>query len=116
MKKFVLASVLAIATSTLCAVPFAFAQDQVTLPPAELNAYNDAIGQATPAARAAAIEAFLQKYPDSKVKNSMLNQLLTAYQQAGDQANMLKTAKIILGSDPNNLRAALVYVYLTKAN
>ena len=29
MKKFVLASVLAIATSILCAVPFAYAQDEV---------------------------------------------------------------------------------------
>ncbi len=117
MKKVVLASVLALATSTLCATPFVFAQDQVTIKdPAEYNAYSNAVGQSTPAAKAASIEDFLTKYPQTVVKDSMLNQLLTAYQQAGDQANMLKTAKRILDGDPNNLRAALVFVYLSKTN
>jgi tetratricopeptide (TPR) repeat protein len=120
MKKFALASVLAIATSTLGAVPAAYAQaascsDQNTIKdPAEYNAYSNAVGQTTPAAKAAAIEDFLTKYPNTVVKNAVLTTLLTTYQQANDSANMLKTAKRILDSDPTNLRAALVYVYLTK--
>ena len=142
MKKVVIASVLAIATSTLCPVPAAFAQapgapasspqapsapaanpqapaaapGQITIKdPAEYNAYSNAIGQSTPAAKAAAIEDFLQKYPQSVVKVDMLQQLLVAYQGSNDTTNMLKTAKLLLAADPNNLRAAFVYVYLTKA-
>jgi tetratricopeptide (TPR) repeat protein len=116
MKKFALASVLAIATSTLCAVPFAYAQDQITIKdPAEFNAYQNAIGTAAPAAKAAAIEDFLTKYPQTVVKSQMLTLLLGAYQQANDQAGLVKTAKRILADDPNNLRAAFVYVFVTKA-
>ena len=115
MKKFVLASVLAIASSTICAVPCAFAQDQITIKdPAEFNAYQNAVGTSAPAAKAAALEDFLTKYPNTVVKNQVLTALLLAYQQANDSANLLKTAKRVLDIDPTNLRAALVYVYLTK--
>jgi hypothetical protein len=48
------------------------------------------------------------------VKGTVLTTLLTAYQQANDSPNMLKTAKRLLDADPTSLRAALVYVYLTK--
>ncbi len=127
MKKFVVASVLAIATSTLYAAPAVFAQassaapasgsqDQITIKdPAEFNAYQNAIGTAAPAAKAAALEDFLTKYPQTVVKNQVLNTLLASYQAANDQANLLKTAKLILDSDPSNLRAAFVYVFVTKA-
>jgi tetratricopeptide (TPR) repeat protein len=115
MKKVVLALVLGIATSTVCAVPVAFAQDQITIKdPAEYNAYSNAIGTSAPAAKAAALEDFLTKYPQTVVKLQVLNTLLTTYQQANDQANMLKTAKRVLDADPNNLRAAFIYVFLTK--
>ncbi len=125
MKKVLFTSVLAIATSTLGAVPAAYAQaapaaagscpDQVTIKdPAEYNAYNNAIGQSAPAAKAAAIEDFLTRYPQTVVKSSLLTTLLLTYQQANDQANLLKTAKRILDADPTSLRAALVYVYITK--
>jgi tetratricopeptide (TPR) repeat protein len=124
MKKFALASVLAIATSTLGAVPAAYAQaasgsaqscsDQNTVKdPAEYNTYQNAAGQASPAAKAAALEDFLTKYPNTVVKNTVLTTLLLTYQQANDAPNMLKTAKRVLDSDPTSLRAALVYVYLT---
>ncbi len=116
MKKFLFASVLAIASSTLCAVPRVYAQDLSIKDPAEFNAYQNAIGTSAPAAKAAALEDFLTKYPNSVAKNTVLTTLLLTYQQAGDQPNMLKTAKRILDSDPQNLRAAFVYVYLTKAS
>jgi len=120
MKKFALASVLAIATSTLGTVPAAYAQapncsDQNTVKdPAEYNTYSNAIGQTTPAAKAAAIEDFLTKYPNTVVKGTVLTTLLLTYQHANDAPNMLKTAKRVLDVDPSSLRAALVYVYLTK--
>jgi tetratricopeptide (TPR) repeat protein len=115
MKKVVLASVLALATGIFCAAPFAFAQDQITIKdPAEYNAYSNAIGTSAPAAKAAALEDFLTKYPNTVVKSQVLTTLLLTYQQANDQANLLKTAKRVLDVDPSNLRAALVYVYLTK--
>lgn len=116
MKKVVLASVLAFATSTFCAVPFALAQDQITIKdPAELNTYQNAIGTAAPAAKAAALEDFLTKYPQTVLKVQVLNTLLGTYQQLNDQPNMIKTAKRLLDADPNNLRAAFAYVFLTKA-
>jgi len=120
MKKFALASVLAIATSTLGTVPAAYAQapncsDQLTIKdPAEFNTYQNAIGQGSPAAKAAAIEDFLTKYPNTVVKGQVLTTLLLTYQQANDSPNLLKTAKRVLDADPSSLRAALVYVYLTK--
>ncbi len=119
MKKFALASVLAIATSTLGTMPAAYAQtpncsDQLTIKdPAEFNTYQNAIGQGSPAAKAAAIEDFLTRYPNTVVKGTTLTTLLTTYQQANDSPNMLKTAKRLLDADPTSLRAALVYVYLT---
>src|SRR5271155_5204311 len=115
MKKFALASVLAIATSTLGAVPAAYAQaaaagcSDTIKDPAEYNTYSNAIGQTAPAAKAAALEDFLTKYPNTVVKNQVLTTLLLTYQQANDSANMLKTAKRVLDSDPSSLRAALVY-------
>jgi len=116
MKKVVLASVLAIATSTLCAAPFAHAQDSITIKdPAELNTYQNAIGTAAPAAKAAALEDFLTKYPQTVLKVQVLTTLLGTYQGLNDQPNMIKAAKRLLDADPTNLRAAFAYVYLTKA-
>jgi len=115
MKKVVLASVLAIATSTFCAVPLVLAQDSITIKdPAELNTYQNAIGTAAPAAKAAALEDFLTKYPQTVLKVQVLNTLLGTYQGLNDQPNMIKTAKRLLDADPSNLRAAFAYVFLTK--
>src|ERR1700679_2745042 len=115
MKKVVFASALALATVTLSAVPTIYAQDQgaqagqITIKdPAEYNAYTNAVGQSTPAAKATAIEDFLQKYPNSVVKTDMLEALMAAYQQGGDMANTLKTANTLLAVDPNNLRALAI--------
>ena len=87
MKKVLIAfaAVLALATTTLGAAPALFAQNsaqpgQITIKdPAEYNAYTSAIGQPTPQAKAAAIEAFLEKYPNSQVKNDLLDTLMQIY-------------------------------------
>lgn len=125
MKKVVLASLLAIATSTLCAAPFALAQaaaapaggaQQITIKdPAEYNDYSNAISQSSPAAKASAIEAFLTKYPNSVVKPEMLEQLMATYQQANNPDKTVDAANRLLQIDPNNLRALAIAVYLKKA-
>jgi hypothetical protein len=128
MKKVVVASLLAFATSTLIALPAAHAlgQDtaaaaqpaaagQITIKdPAEYNAYTNAVGQSAPAAKAAAIEAFLQQYPNSVVKQDMLEQLVGAYQAANDTPKTLDAAKRLLVVDPTNLRALTFIVYVEK--
>lgn len=80
--------------------------------PAEYNAYNNAISQSAPAAKAQAIESFLQQYPNSVAKVDLLGQLMTAYQQTGDVAKTLDAAKRLVQADPTNLRALTFVVYL----
>ena len=121
MKKVVVASLLAVASSTLGLIPPVYAQtqpanNQITIKdPAEYNAYSNAIGQSAPAAKAQAIEAFLTQYPNSVVKQDMLEQLVAAYQGANDTPHTLDAAKRLLAVDPSNLRALVVVVYVEKA-
>jgi len=79
---------------------------------AEYNAYANATSQSAPAAKAEAIEAFLQQYPNSVAKTEMLQDLMGAYQAAGNAPKMLDAAKRLLQADPNNMRAMLAVVYL----
>ncbi len=148
MKKVAFASLLAVASSALCAAPLAAAQapapsgaasgtqsaaqpgaaagaqtaapgapaQQITIKdPAEYNDYSNAISQSAPAAKASAIEAFLQKYPNSVVKQEMLEQLMAAYQQTGNLDKTVDAANRLLAVDPNNLRALAIYVYIKKS-
>jgi hypothetical protein len=122
MKKVVFASMLVVASMVSAAAPRALAQEQgsqssqITIKdPAEYNAYTNAIGQSAPAAKAAAIESFLQQYPNSVVKQEMLEQLVGAYQGTGDTAKTYDAAKRLLQVDPNDLRALTFVVYVEKA-
>ena len=115
MKKSVLASLLALATLLPGTVSMVYAQGagagQITIKdPQEYTDYTNAIGQSTPAAKAAAIETFLTKYPNSVVKTDLLQQLMLAYQ--GDMAKMLDAADRLLAADPGNLRALATSVYI----
>jgi hypothetical protein len=117
MKKSVFASLLALAIIFPGSASMVFGQaaasGQITIKdPAEYNEYTNAVGQSTPAAKAAAIEAFLTKHPDSVVKNDMLEQLMLAYQ--GDPVKMLDAADRLLAADPGNLRGLATAVYLEK--
>ncbi len=121
MKKVVFASLLVFASSALGSLPVAMAQasgsqpSQITIKdPAEYNAYTNAIGQSSPAAKASAIESFLQQYPNSVVKGDMLEQLVGAYQAAGDSAKTFDAAKRLLQVSPDNLRALTFVVYVEK--
>jgi len=123
MKKAVVASLLVVA-SVASVAGVARAQTQVNLgsnqqsnsggvqmSPAEYNAYNSAIAQTTPQAKAAALEAYLVAYPQSAVKGAVLEQLMGAYSQVPDPAKTLDAADRLLQVDPNNLRAYVLEVY-----
>ncbi len=128
MNKVVLASLLAFATSTLAALPSAYgqapsgaqagaadSQGSITIKdPAEYNAYTNAVGQSSPAAKAQAIEAFLQQYPNSVVKVSLLEQLIATYNQQNDTPKTLDAARRLLAVQPDNLRALTYIVYVEK--
>ncbi len=121
MKKVVVASLLAVA-GMASSVGTAVAQTQVNLgsnqqsntgvqmSPAEYNAYNSAIGQTDPKAKAAALEAYLTAYPQSAVKAAVLEQLMLAY-SAFDPAKTLDAADRLLQVDPNNLRGLTFEAY-----
>src|SRR5258708_11102541 len=121
MKKAVVASLLAIA-GMACVTGSLVAQTQVNLgsqqpagggvqmSPAEYNAYNSAITQTDPKAKAAAFDAYLTAYRQSAVKEATLEQLMLSY-SAFDAAKTLDAADRLLQVDPNNLRALTFETY-----
>ncbi len=93
-------------------------QRKVIKDPAEYNAYMNVIQQQNPAQRAQLLEAFLQSYPSSVMKEGALELLMAAYQQAGEAQKMVDTAQRVLLVNPNNVRALalLAYLYLYAAS
>ena len=124
MKKVVLASLLASAVFTL-GLSSTFAQTPVQLgsqqdkpiqmADAELTLYNNAIGQSDPKAKAAAVETYLAAYPQSAVKQTMLEILMAAYGAIPDMAKTQDAADRILQVDPGNLRALYAEALIRKA-
>ncbi len=125
MKKVVLASLLACAVLTL-GLTTAFAQTPVQLgsqqdkpiqmSDAELTLYNNAMNQSDPKAKAAGIEAYLTAYPNSAVKQTMLEILMAAYGNIPDIPKALDAADRLLQVDPGNLRALYIETGIRKAN
>jgi hypothetical protein len=128
MKKVVLASLLAVAGAGLLAHP-GFAQPTTPAPaqaaPAgqaggqvttmsqeEYAAYNNAKTQTTPAAQAAAWEAYLKAYPQSGVKEDALQQLLNANSAGSDASKTLDAADRLIAVNPNNFYALVFEVSL----
>jgi hypothetical protein len=117
MKKFVLASVIALATVSLVSAPALRAQAQQDLSikdPAEYNAYSMASTQADPKAKAAGLESFLQTYPQSVAKAAVLGMLLDIY-GLNDPDHALSAATRLLQVDPNNLKAIYISALIKKA-
>ncbi len=117
MKKLVFASAMALAGLSLVSTPALRAQDsgQITIQdPAEFNAYQNAITQTDPGQRAAALEGFLQAYPQSVVKKAVLDQLIDCYNQLNQPAKAIDAATRLLQADPNNMKAIFASVYLKK--
>jgi hypothetical protein len=110
MKKLVFASVVALASMSLGYATTLRAQDSGTISikdPAEYNAYQMATTQSDPKAKAAALESFLDKYPQSQVKAGVLDMLIDTYQASGEPDKQLAAATKLLQVDPNNLKATL---------
>src|SRR5271165_3139260 len=83
--------------------------------PAEYNAYVNAIQQQNPAQKAQLLEAFLQSYPNTVMKEDALELLMAAYQQAGDAQKTLDAAQKVLQANPNNIRALALLAYNYRA-
>jgi hypothetical protein len=122
MKKVVFASLLAVASAvplaslTFAQQPAAPAAGQVQMSEAEYADYNAANTAATPAAKVAAFKAYLVKYPNSAVKTDVLNQILFAASQTGDEAATLSAADALLAVVPGDLRALTFEVYYLRAD
>lgn len=90
-------------------------QQKTIKDPAEYNAYMSAISATDPNAQAQALEAFLQQYPNTVVKEETLEQLMAAYQKAGNAAKMSDSANRLLQVSPNNIRALALLTFVTRS-
>ena len=116
MKNLVFAFVMVLTGISFVSVPLLRAQDSISIKdPAEFNAYQTASTQTDPAAKAAALESFLQAYPQTPVKNSILDILIQTYEQLNQPAQILSAATRLLQVDPTNVQAILVSVHVKKA-
>src|SRR3954464_2051793 len=115
MKKFLVAVVLAFAATVFAqndaAQQQGASQQKTIKDPAEYNSYITATGLTDPAQKAAALEAFVQQYPNSVVKEDALAAAMAAYQQAGNLAKSADVAARILQTNPNNVPAIAVSVF-----
>jgi len=92
------------------------AQDTITIKdPAEYNTYQNASAQKDPQAKAAALESFLQAYPQSVVKNAVLDNLIDTYQGLGNADKTLSAATRLLQVDPTNMKAIFWSVLIKKS-
>ena len=122
MKKVVLASFLACA-AIASGLPIASAQDAATpsaaapapgsaaacaapaqMPAAEYAVYNNAMTQTTPQAKAAGLEQYLTQFPQSSVKATVLEALMSLY-STFDGAKTQDAADRLLQVDPTNIKA-----------
>jgi hypothetical protein len=123
MKKVVLASFLACAVFA-SGLPYASAQDasstttapdgQVQMPAAEYAVYNNAMTQTTPQTKAAGLEQYLTQYPQSAVKQTVLETIMALYAQF-DAAKTLDAADRLLQLDPTNIRGLYVEALVRKS-
>jgi hypothetical protein len=118
MKKIVFASLMALASTGLVGTPKLHAQDQggtISIKdPAEFNQYQMFSTQTDPKAKAAAGEAFLTQYPQSVVKNTVLDSLIDTYGALQENDKTLSAASRLLQIEPNNMKALFISVYLKK--
>jgi hypothetical protein len=73
--------------------------------PAEYNAYVGAVQQTDPNAKVSGLEAFLQQYPNSVMKEDALELLMVSYSQTNNAAKMADAAQRVLQVNPKNVRA-----------
>lgn len=83
--------------------------------PGEYNEYMAALGQQDPGQKAAQMDAFVKKYPQSIVKCDALEIALADYQRAGKMDKAVGTANDLLAINPDHYRALLVVAYTKRA-
>lgn len=115
MKKLIFASVLLLSCLGIFSAPALRAQEITIKDPAEVAAYQSATALTDPKAKAAALEDFLVKYPQSVVKLAVLDILLDTYQGLKDSDHELVAAASMLQLDPANLKAIFYSVAIKKA-
>ncbi|MDE3201550.1 MAG: hypothetical protein KGN79_11590 [Acidobacteriota bacterium] len=115
MKKFLSLTAMVLVAATLVLSPALYAQDSVTIKdPAEFNAYQMATQQTDPHQKAAALESFVTTYPQSVVKDAVLDMLISTYQGLGEQDKALSAASRLLQDQPNNMKAIFISVFIKK--
>jgi tetratricopeptide (TPR) repeat protein len=117
MKKLVFATAMALVSMALASAPALRAQgsNEGTISiqnPAEFNAYQTAVTQSNPSAKAAALESFLRAYPKSVAKEAVLVDLIQTYQSLNEPDKALSAASRLLEVDPDNMRAIYISVYI----
>jgi tetratricopeptide (TPR) repeat protein len=83
--------------------------------PAEYNAYVGAVQQTDPNAKISGLEAFLQQYPNSVMKEDALELLMVSYQQTNNAAKMSDAANRLLQVNPHNVRALALLAFSDRA-
>ena len=118
MKKLVFASVVALASVSFVAGLRCMPRIRAARSPSRIRPNTTrtrcSATQTDPKQKAAAGEAFLQKYPQSVVKKAVLDSLLDVYQQIQDPQKVLDTASDLLQVDPSNMKAILYSVMIKK--
>lgn len=84
--------------------------------PVEYNAYVGALQQNDPNAKVSGLEAYLQQYPNSVMKEDALDVLITAYQQTGNAAKLSDTANRLLAVNPDNAKALAFRAYFERSS
>src|SRR4051794_19856000 len=79
--------------------------------PAEYNAYVAAVQAQDPQQKIAGIEAFLQTYPNSVMKEDATELLMKTYQQTGNMQKTIDTGQKLLQISPNNLTALALLTF-----
>ena len=82
--------------------------------PAEYNAYVAAVQATDPNAKISGMEAFLNQYPNSVMKNQALEILMQTYQQSNNMKKTMETGTKLVAADPCNVRALTLLAYLDR--
>jgi tetratricopeptide (TPR) repeat protein len=83
--------------------------------PAEYNAYVAAVQAQDPQQKISGIEAFLQTYPNSVMKEDATELLMKTYQQTGNMQKTIDTGQKLLQISPNNLTALALLTFNSRA-
>jgi len=112
LRPFALLAVLAI---VLGGAQLVAAQDSIAIQdPSEFNAHQQCAIQTNGNARAACLEGFLRVHPQSAAKTAFLESLIDAYEGMNDADHTLSAANRLLQTDPGNLKALFVSVFIKK--